>query len=115
MKQNDEPISMERASEIGSGRVRVIPDDVDSRLWRIEADVPPEEPGGVLVMEPMTETQFRTLLDEFDGDGAPASPVSAMLDAAEALLEARENQMVTSVEWDALRLAVQRARTAVPA
>ncbi|QOJ04316.1 MAG: hypothetical protein HRU71_12830 [Planctomycetia bacterium] len=113
MQQNDERISMERANEIGAGRVRVVPDDVEPRLWRIEADGLPDEPGGVLVMEPMTEAQFRTLLEEFEGPVAQdegAAPT--LLDAAEALLEAREHQMVTRVEWDALRSAVQRARTA---
>ena len=37
-------------------------------------------------------------------------PSGALLDAAEALLDAKENQMVTPAEWRALRRAVRRAR-----
>jgi hypothetical protein len=36
--------------------------------------------------------------------------LNAVLRAAKALLEAREDQMVTSEEWDALREAVDAAR-----
>ena len=46
------------------------------------------------------------------------NPEKALLAAAEALLEARENQMVTAVEWRALRNAVRairRARRSAPA
>ena len=38
-----------------------------------------------------------------------AEPKPSILDAARALLEARENQMVTQVEWDDLREAVRAA------
>lgn len=37
-----------------------------------------------------------------------------LLTAAEGLLEARENQMITSVEWQRLRAAVDAARAQVP-
>jgi hypothetical protein len=40
--------------------------------------------------------------------GGGAEPRPSVLDAARALLEARENQMVTQVEWDQLREAVER-------
>ena len=39
-----------------------------------------------------------------------ASPPLWLLDATRALLEAGENQMVTAVEWDQLRHAVEAAR-----
>lgn len=37
-----------------------------------------------------------------------------LLDAAVGLLEARSNQMVTVVEWDALRLAITACGGSVP-
>ena len=37
-----------------------------------------------------------------------SEPRLSLVDAARALLEARENQMVTQVEWDQLREAVER-------
>lgn len=43
--------------------------------------------------------------DELDATGE-----SELLAAARALLEAREDQMVTSAEWDRLRKAVESAR-----
>ena len=45
-------------------------------------------------------------------DAEPARPESMLqqlLTAARALLEAREDEMVTSEEWDRLRLAVEAA------
>ena len=44
--------------------------------------------------------------DELDRTAAE----SELLAAARALLEAREDQMVTSAEWDRLRKAVESAR-----
>lgn len=41
--------------------------------------------------------------------GSGEEPRPSLLDAARALLEARENQMVTDVEWDQLREAVHAA------
>ena len=41
--------------------------------------------------------------------GGNANPPPSVVDAARALLEARENQMVTAVEWDRLREAVAAA------
>jgi hypothetical protein len=38
-----------------------------------------------------------------------ANRSQSVVDAARALLEARENQMVTAVEWDQLRRAVNAA------
>ena len=40
--------------------------------------------------------------------------LEAVLKAAEALLEAREDQMVTAVEWDALRSAAAACRDPRP-
>jgi len=40
------------------------------------------------------------------------NPEKTLLNAAEALLEARENQMVTAVDWRALRNAVRAVRRA---
>jgi hypothetical protein len=37
------------------------------------------------------------------------NPSPSLVDAARALLEARESQMVTAVEWDRLRQAVDAA------
>lgn len=45
-------------------------------------------------------------LDPPVGDNARPQSV---LDAARALLDARENQMITAVEWDGLREAVNAA------
>lgn len=42
-------------------------------------------------------------------DAAYRAGQATLLKAAEALLEARENQMVTKVEWNALRRAVKAA------
>lgn len=45
-------------------------------------------------------------------DGEPTAAESTrqqLLEAARALLEAREDQMVTSEEWDRLRMAVEAA------
>jgi hypothetical protein len=41
--------------------------------------------------------------------GSTTNQPPSLLDAARALLEARENQMVTAVEWDRLREAVAAA------
>jgi len=51
-----------------------------------------------------------SIADELNSP-APASPTdqSELLAAARALLEAREDQMVTHVEWDRLRNAVEAA------
>lgn len=43
-------------------------------------------------------------------DAAYRAGQASLLKAAEALLEARENQMVTRVEWNALRSAVKAAK-----
>ena len=40
-----------------------------------------------------------------------AAPQLSLLEAAKALLEAREDQMVTHVEWDRLQAAVDAERT----
>lgn len=48
-----------------------------------------------------------SIADEVDPPVAPEPPT--LLDAALALLEARENQMVTRVEWDELARAVATA------
>lgn len=47
------------------------------------------------------------LLDPAVGDNAEPGP--SVVDAARALLEARDNQMITHVEWDRLREAVNAA------
>ncbi len=51
-----------------------------------------------------------SVADELDAPVADPSPPRSVLDAARALLEARENQMVTRVEWDQLARAVANAR-----
>ncbi len=43
-------------------------------------------------------------------DAAYHAGRESLLEAAESLLEARENQMITRVEWNDLRQAVNRAR-----
>lgn len=40
--------------------------------------------------------------------------IQALIDAATRLLEARDDQMITSDEWDALRIAVDAFREPEP-
>ena len=50
-----------------------------------------------------------SVADEVDSPVANPNPPLSVLNAARALLEARENEMVTRVEWDNLRHAVSAA------
>lgn len=50
-----------------------------------------------------------SIADELDSAVVHPTPPRSVLDAALALLEARENQMVTCVEWDQLPRAVAAA------
>jgi len=53
---------------------------------------------------------FLAVADRLDPPiGGTVNQPPSVVDAARALLEARENQMVTAVEWDRLREAVAAA------
>ncbi len=71
---------------------------------KVQAAIEEGEPARMVFADDVVEILL-AVADEIDRTAAE----SELLAAARALLEAREDQMVTSAEWDRLRMAVESA------